>query len=219
MNKIFEFTDRDTIYHKCIYASIAHAIMVGKYTLLISEISWDNENILFQNMEGIRGVISFTDNKIVCGMQNEETSIIGEKTVETNLLFDAKADIVQIAREEIFPYLLMKMDDENVPAITTMFWEENGNIYSDLNEKDMMRKSNNILLPYLYEEDDMKRFWINYYEMNSEQENLVDELYQLKKTNRTYILDTARKDKISNWFGDNIIYCKQSMEEIGILFD
>ncbi len=35
--------------------------MVGKYTLLSDEISWDGTSFLFQNMEGTRGVISFSE--------------------------------------------------------------------------------------------------------------------------------------------------------------
>ena len=57
MNTIFEFTDRTSVYSKCIFASICHAVMVGKYTLLSDEISWDGTSFLFQNMEGTRGVI------------------------------------------------------------------------------------------------------------------------------------------------------------------
>lgn len=43
-----------------------------------------------------------------------------------------------------------------------------------------MHKSDNILLPYLYEENDMKKYWRDYYEMNQEQWQIVEELY-LKK--------------------------------------
>lgn len=59
MNKIFEFTSYEILYKRCIMASIAHAIMVGKYDLLASEQSWDGMNYNFQNREGIRGVFSF----------------------------------------------------------------------------------------------------------------------------------------------------------------
>ncbi len=50
MNTIFEFTDRTSVYSKCIFASICHAVMVGKYTLLSDEISWDGTSFLFQNI-------------------------------------------------------------------------------------------------------------------------------------------------------------------------
>lgn len=49
-----------------------------------------------------------------------------------------------------------------------------------MNEKEFMHKSDNILLPYLYEEKDMKKYWRDYYEMNQEHEQIVEELY-LKK--------------------------------------
>lgn len=55
MEKIFEFTQMNIIYNRCILASIAHAIMNGKYELLSSEQSWDDMNYLFQDFEGVRG--------------------------------------------------------------------------------------------------------------------------------------------------------------------
>ena len=39
MNTIFEFTDRASVYSKCIFASICHAVMVGKYDLSYEDLS------------------------------------------------------------------------------------------------------------------------------------------------------------------------------------
>ena len=78
MNTIFEFTDRTSVYSKCIFASICHAVMVGKYTLLSDEISWDGTSFLFQNMEGTRGVISFSEKNFLCGIQSEENYLEGD---------------------------------------------------------------------------------------------------------------------------------------------
>ena len=57
MNIIFDFLDYNTLYERCVMASIAHAVMVGEYGLLSAEQSWDGSNYNFQNMEGIRGEI------------------------------------------------------------------------------------------------------------------------------------------------------------------
>lgn len=219
MNKIFEFTDANGIYDKCIYASIAHAIMVGKYTLLSGGISWNEKNYLFQNMEGIRGVISFLDNTIVCGIQDEENNIQGENDIENRLLKDAEVGIINIVKKEIFPYLLLETDNDSIPAVSAMFWGQNVNIYSNISEKDIMYKSDNILLPYLYKENDMKRYWSEYYEMSQEQEQLIEELFQNKKVNRSFSLSYLQMEKIKRWFGDKITYCKQCMDEIGITFN
>ena len=161
MNTIFEFTDRTSVYSKCIFASICHAVMVGKYTLLSDEISWDGTSFLFQNMEGTRGVISFSEKNFLCGIQSEENYLEGENNIENTLLKDAELDIIYRVRGEIFPYLLVENDGDDIPAISAIFWGEEEKICSDMNEKEFMHKSDNILLPYLYEEKDMKKYWTN----------------------------------------------------------
>ena len=160
MNTIFEFTDRTSVYSKCIFASICHAVMVGKYTLLSDEISWDGTSFLFQNMEGTRGVISFSEKNFLCGIQSEENYLEGENNIENTLLKDAELDIIYRVRGEIFPYLLVENDGDDIPAISAIFWGEEEKICSDMNEKEFMHKSDNILLPYLYEEKDMKKYRI-----------------------------------------------------------
>lgn len=220
MNEVFKFTTKNKIYEKCVYASIAHSIMVGKYTLLSSEICWDENNFLFQNMEGTRGVIAFSNNEIVCGILDEEnSSICGESDLEREIFKDVENDIVDIIKEEVLPYLLVEIGNDSIPEVSTMFYSKNKKIYSHLSEKEFMKKSNNILLPYLYEESDMRRYWRDYYEINHEQEQLIEELVQQKKIEKSFKLNTVQKDKIGRWFGNNTTYCKSAMEEIGIIFE
>ena len=68
-------------------------------------------------------------------------------------------------------------------------------------------------------EKDMKKYWRDYYEMNQEHEQIVEELYLKKMTNDSFLLDAVQKEKLMEWFGEEITYCKQSLEEIGIMFD
>ena len=143
----------------------------------------------------------------------------GENNIENTLLKDAELDIIYRVREEIFPYLLVENDGDDIPAISAIFWGEEEKICSDMNEKEFMHKSDNILLPYLYEEKDMKKYWRDYYEMNQEHEQIVEELYLKKMTNDSFLLDAVQKEKLMEWFGEEITYCKQSLEEIGIMFD
>ncbi len=218
MNIIFEFTDKTRLYSKCIYASICHGVMVGKYTLLSDEISWDGTNFLLQDMEGIRGVMSFSNNIFLCGIQNEKNYLKGENNIESILLKDAGLDVISGIREEVFPYLLVESDEGDIPVISAVFWGEE-KIYSNMSEKEFMYKSDNILLPYLYEERDMKKYWRDYYEMNKEQEQIVDELYFKKMANSSFLLNTVQKEKLNKWFGEKRVYCEQSLGEIGIMFD
>ena len=64
-----------------------------------------------------------------------------------------------------------------------------------------------------------KKYWRDYYEMNQEHEQIVEELYLKKMTNDSFLLDAVQKEKLMEWFGEEITYCKQSLEEIGIMFD
>ena len=50
-------------------------------------------------------------------------------------------------------------------------------------------------------------------------QNSKKELYLKKMTNDSFLLDAVQKEKLMEWFGEEITYCKQSLEEIGIMFD
>ena len=139
MNIIFEFTDKTRLYSKCIYASICHGVMVGKYTLLSDEISWDGTNFLFQDMEGIRGVMSFSENQFLCGIQNEKNYMKGEDNIENILLKDTGLDVISGIREEVFRYLLVESDAGDIPAISAICWGEE-KIYSNMSEKNLCIK-------------------------------------------------------------------------------
>ena len=219
MSKIFEFTNKTIIYKKCIFASICHAVMVGKYTLLSDEISWDGTTFLFQNMEGTRGAIFFDEKNFLCGIQNQENYLEGENNIENTLLKNAELDTIYRVREEIFPYFLVEDKGESIPALSVIFWGKENSICSDMNENEFMHKSDDILLPYLYEEKDMKKYWRDYYEMSQEYEQIVEELYLKKMRKKSFVLDTVQKEKLMEWFGEEITYCKQSLEEIGIMFE
>ena len=99
MNVVFDFLKYNTLYERCVMASVTHAIMVGKYNLLASEQSWDGVNYNFQNMEGVRGVISFIEGDYICVTQNndENEDDIEQRVLE--LLRGANAKILKLAEE------------------------------------------------------------------------------------------------------------------------
>ncbi len=216
MNTIFKFTSEDEFYKKCIYASIAHAIMIGKYDLLTDEISWDGNNYLFQNMEGIRGVFSFSDKLVVCGLQNEEQYIEGLSQISEKMLDLNNNELFFFVVEEILPYFLV--DDSNTPCVTTIFWSENGLFFAEQSEESIMKDSNNILLPYLYEFDDIKKYWRDYYEADEEQMNLINSLFENRILSNGFSVGSDIVNKLKDWFGENHILCRQALAEIGIIF-
>lgn len=60
----------------------------------------------------------------MCGIQSEENYLEGENNIENTLLKDAELDIIYRVREEIFPYLLVENDGDDIPAISAIFGEK-----------------------------------------------------------------------------------------------
>ena len=214
MNTVFNFMNGDELYRKCIFASIAHAVMVGKYDLLIDEISWDGNNYLFQNMEGTRGVFSFSDMMVVCGLLNEAQYIMGLSLIFEKLIDSTDDELTSIVKEEILPYFFV--DDNGRPGLTALFWSRNENFFSLSSEEGIMKNSSSILLPYLYELDDAKKYWRDYYEADEEQMNLVNFLFEKKMLSSSFSLDEDIVKKLVGWFGEKHILCRQALAEIGI---
>ena len=219
MENIFEFSNYNTFYQRCILASIAHAIMIGKFNLLTNEQSWDEKNYSFQNMEGIRGVISFGANNFVCVIQNDENYIEGEEEIITQLFQGTDDKVRNLVKNEALQYLMIENNDDVVPAASVAFWGDKKNNCSNLREKELLDICGNILLPYLCSEGDAKKYWKDYYEMNPEQLDFMEEIYELRINSTTKILlDKNKKEKLRAWL-DEIDECIDFFSEINIYFD
>lgn len=137
INTILNFTNKNDILDKCIYASIKNAVMSGAYPSLSEEIAWDGNNYLFQNMEGIRGVIAFSNDIFVCGVRNEKKYEEGRENIFFKLLNSASEKVLKLAEEELLPYFLVESENENIPALSMIFWGENDMILSCVNESEV----------------------------------------------------------------------------------
>lgn len=139
-HQIFDFASPEKIFWKCVYSSVCHAVMTGQYTLLSGKIGWDGNKYLFQNMENIRGVISFEKDVFLCGIQNIEDYIGGSKNIEKMLLTGAGDEIVTQAGEEVFPYQLIEKEETLIPAVSAVCWGSCGKIFSAVSESEFMEK-------------------------------------------------------------------------------
>ncbi len=217
MNIILDFLDYNTLYERCVMASIAHAVMVGEYDLLSAEQSWDGSNYNFQNMEGIRGVISFAENEYICTIQNNNNmynAYIGQHVSE--ILNGAEASIINLANEEALQYMLIEHNGKIVPFISAAFWGSGGMNYSAQSEEQILRISENIIMPFLYSENDAKMYWKDYYEMTEEQTRLTEEIFNRRiNTDGKLVLAVDEINKLKEWFGD-IGECIESFQELEI---
>lgn len=216
MNKIFEFLDQNILYERCIMASVAHAIMVGEYNLLASEQSWDGLNYNFQNMEGIRGVISFSRELYVCVIQNsaDDVRYVEQRVLE--LFNGADEKIMKLAEDEALQYMLINYNGGSIPFISTAFWGNGNNIFSNQSEAEIIKISEKMIMPFLYSERDAIKYWKDYYEMSDEQSKMMESIYErrIKSKGKLYLTADEEK-KLIEWFSD-IDECIESFGEINI---
>ena len=216
MNIVFDFLKYNTLYERCVMASVAHAIMVGKYNLLSSEQSWDGFNYNFQNMEGIRGVISFAEGEYICAIQNNEECDESIEQHVPEILSGANAKIMNLAKEEALQYMLVNYNGKSVPFITSAFWGSGDTNYSNQSEEQLIKSSEKTIMPFLYSEDDAKKYWKNYYEMTDEQIELAEDIYQRRiSVSGRVNLSINEVNKLKEWF-DDIDECIESFQEICI---
>jgi len=71
-------------------------------------------------------------------------------------------------------------------------------------------------MPFLYSEDDAKKYWKNYYEMTDEQIELAEDIYQRRiSVSGRVNLSINEVNKLKEWF-DDIDECIESFQELGI---
>jgi len=219
MNVVFDFLKHSTLYERCVMASVVHAIMVGKYNLLASEQSWDGINYNFQNMEGVRGVISFSEGEYICAIQNDEEYEEDIEQQVAEILKGASAEILDLAQEEALQYMMVDYKGKYVPFITSAFWGDGDINYSNQSEEQLIKKSEKIIMPFLYSEDDAKKYWKNYYEMTDEQIGLAEDIYKRRiSLSGKLNLSKDEANKLKEWFGD-IDECIESFQELNIYLD
>jgi hypothetical protein len=216
MNTIFEFLDYNTLYNRCVMASVAHAVMAGEYGFLSAGQSWDASNYNFQDMEGVRGVISFAEDKYICVIQNNNIYEPYTDQHVSEILNGADAKIIDLANKEALQYMLIEHNGKTVPFISAAFWGSEGMNYSAQSEEQILRISENIIMPFLYSENDAKMYWKDYYEMTKEQTRLTEEIFNRRiNTDGKLVLAVDEINKLKEWFGD-IGECIESFQELEI---
>lgn len=217
MNKIFDFLNYNNLYERCIMASIAHAIMVGRYSLLAGEQSWDGYNYNFQNMEGIRGVISFCEGIYVCVTQNNVEYAEYNEFHISKLFCGAEEKMIKLAKDEALQYMLVDYNGNSIPFISTAFWGDRNKNFSNQSETELIEISQKLIMPFLYSESDAKKFWRDYYEMSAEQYKMMEDIFERRtKTKGILNLTLNEKTELEKWFGD-ISECVESFEELKIM--
>jgi hypothetical protein len=181
------------IYEGCLIASLAHAIMVAKYPDLSYEHSWDGFNYNVQDGEGGRATISFADG--VCVGAFRLDSIISESLDHESALSETSPVIRKIAHEETLQYLLENVNGNIVPVVTTLIWAEGTGMFECPHEHALMiQKGGKLLERQTMEHSTAFQSWADYYEMTTEQVQLMEFLFQrmLSQPNTPITMTTSQ---------------------------
>lgn len=201
-------------------ASIAHAIMVAHYPEISYEHSWDGDNYSVVDDSGGRGTITFKDNYFVGALRDEKSA---RTDIHTALDFftGAPNHVLELAKNETLEYLLEENEDGTIsPSITTAFWGDNDTTSSVDHIEKIVQYGGYLLETQLMELDSAIESWQDYYEMTSEQVDLLKSLYD-RKVNNPHGKITLSKDEVEIIGAEDPEGLSESMtsfEEIGVYY-
>ncbi|TVX93169.1 hypothetical protein [Paenibacillus agilis] len=210
--------NKEQIRNGCILAALAHAMMVAHYPELSHEHSWDGVNYNVQDSSGTRGTITFDEKWIIAAFQKEESDRLNHNDWYSNGSKSAPDEVVQIAANETFQYLLDEISGSLVPSISAVFWGDDKNIYSPDNQDDLLLHGGDIILNQLSEFEESLESWIKYYEMNTEQIELLTMLYYKKINNPSESIYLTVKEikMLGTTDEEGLRESKESFDELGI---
>lgn len=134
----------------------------------------------------------------------------------------APKDILELAKNETLEYLLEEDEDgTSSPSITTAFWGDNDTITSVDNIVRIVQCGGYLLERQFMEKDAAIESWRDYYEMTSEQVELLKSIYA-RKVNNPQENITLTKNEIKIIGAENTEGLSESItsfEEIGIYWE
>ncbi|MDP7978548.1 hypothetical protein [Bacillus multifaciens] len=170
--------NRHDLWKGCILKSIAHAINVAHYPDFSYESSWDGFNYNIQDGDGARGTVTFHPEYCIGAFQ-DLSSERSEFVRDAVSYFQGTSDrMIEIAKSETLQYLLVDVDDEMLPLITTAFWIEDQNAYSmDLFEE-LQEQGGFLLEIQMLDTASAMEALEEEYEMSNEQLQLLKLVYE-----------------------------------------
>ena len=210
--------DREQLWEGCILASIAHSIMVAHYPDFANEHSWDGINYSAQDTEGARGTITFHHQYCVAAFRDDNSERANKVRKASEYFKGASKDILDIAESEALQYLLDSVKGKSVPVITSAFWGEGSNLYSNDEHDDMYKYGGFLLFRQVMTLNDSIVAWKEYYDMTKEQSDLLESIFTRKVSNptATIILTKEEVDLIGTDNEEGINESKTSFNEINI---
>ena len=127
---------KNQLLHGSLIAAISHAIMTNIYPELAYEQSWDGNNYLALDSQGLRGIITFLPDYCVGAIRNENNPQC-ELIRTEDLLINFPKEIAAVAREETLQYMLVQKNGTIEPAATSMFWADMSTLHFDQSNRNI----------------------------------------------------------------------------------
>jgi hypothetical protein len=173
--------NRKSLWQGCLYASIAHAIMVAVYPILNYEHSWDGCNYSVQDGSGARGTITFLNGLCIGAFCDVKSPRLHGDYHSAQEYFDgAEYETLKVAETETLRYLLDTYCGKIQPAITTAFWGDEKAIYSNDTLEDMMSNGGFLIERQMLNINLATEKWGEDYDMSPKQIELLNSLYERK---------------------------------------
>lgn len=208
----------DTLYERCIYSSLAHAVYTFRDPFFAYEQSWDNLNYNFC-FGSTRGTISFDKTHcVVAGAVREDISTRRQwypSKQACELFASAPQDVFQLAKKETLEYLYDTIDDISCPVATAVMWHDGTQLFLSDEKQVFAKHGGNFVLLLSNPAFDLNQFWKNQYTLTREELILIDEISKsINKDNRLVTLPSEYKTmlKASNGFNEGL----ESLMELGI---
>ena len=94
--------------------------------------------------------------------------------------------------------------------ISAAFWGSRGVNYSVQPEEQVIKISEDTIMPFLYNENDAKMYWKDYYEMTEEQIEFTEKIFKRRiNVDGRLNLTVDEINKLKEWF-DDIDECIES---------
>lgn len=210
---------KNQLLHGSLIAAISHAIMTNIYPELAYEQSWDGNNYLALDSQGLRGIITFLPNYCVGAIRNENNPQC-ELIRTEDLLINFPKEIAAVAREETLQYMLVQKNGTIEPAATSMFWADMSTLHFDQSNRNIPVEScEDMQLFYKNTLSPEAAFdaWKKYYDMPEAALMLAKRLTMKKRLSLSTQIFLSKKEK-SMIPGDSICEeCEASMHELNIV--
>lgn len=221
MYKILNVNQKE-LFEGCLLAAIAHAIMTTEYPELVNEHSWDGINYNFQDSQGGRGTISFSENMFVAVFQSNKYIKLDNYTYEKTIDFfkGANDEILKFAKEEALQYVLEKIEKNTIPVISMAVWGDKGNIYSNYEYETVIEQGAYMIENQMKVLEAAILAWKGYYDMSDEQINLTKKIYykKVKKLNEEIFLSQEEKNLLNVMSEGQLDECIECLSELNITY-